>query len=69
MRARFRTLIPPVNLKILDMVEEDDRVAVRSQLTATYNGGPFERSLMAIYRFEKGRIAEDWGISIRELWP
>ena len=23
---------------------------------------------MAIYRFEKGRIAEDWGIATRALW-
>ena len=38
MRARFRTLVPPINLEILDMVEE-------------------------------GRIAENWGTSIRALWP
>jgi ketosteroid isomerase-like protein len=69
MRARFRTLISPINLEILDMVEEGDRVAVRWQLTATYDGKPFEQSIMAIYRFEGGRIAEDWGISIRALWP
>jgi hypothetical protein len=24
---------------------------------------------MAIYRFENGRIAEDWGIAIPALWP
>src|SRR5271166_2167358 len=69
MRARFRTLVPPINLAILDMVEEGDRVAVRWQLTATYDGKPFEQSIMAIYRFERGRIAEDWGTSIRALWP
>jgi ketosteroid isomerase-like protein len=69
MRARFRTLMPLINLEILDMIEEGDRVAVRWQLTATYDGRPFEQSIMAIYRFEKGRIAEDWGISIRTLWP
>jgi ketosteroid isomerase-like protein len=69
MRARFRALVPPINLEILNMVEEGDRVAVRWQLTATYDGKPFEQSIMAIYRFEEGRIAEDWGIGIRELWP
>jgi ketosteroid isomerase-like protein len=69
MRARFRTLVPPINLEILDMVEEGDRVAVRWQLTATHDGKPFEQSIMAIYRFEGGRIAEDWGISIPTLWP
>ena len=68
MRARFRTLTPPIKLEILDMIEEGDRVAVRWQLTATYQGRPFEQSIMAIYRFENGRIAEDWGISIRALW-
>jgi ketosteroid isomerase-like protein len=56
-------------LEILDMVEEGDRVAVRWQLTATYDGKPFEQSIMAIYRFEGSRIAEDWGTSIRALWP
>jgi ketosteroid isomerase-like protein len=69
MRARFRMLTPPIVLEILDMIEEGDRVAVRWQLTATYEGKSFEQSIMAIYRFEKGRIAEDWGISIRALWP
>jgi predicted SnoaL-like aldol condensation-catalyzing enzyme len=69
MRARFRTLKPPIKLEILDMIEEGDRVAVRWQLTATYDGKPFEQSIMAIYRFEKGRIAEDWGISFQAHWP
>ena len=69
MRARFRSLTPPIKLEILDRIEEGDRVAVRWQLTATYEGRPFEQAIMAIYRFENGRIAEDWGISIRALWP
>ena len=68
MRARFRTLMPPIKLEILNMIEEGNRVAVRWQLTATYEGKPFEQSIMAIYRFEQGRIAEDWGISVRALW-
>lgn len=41
MRARFRTLTAPINLEILDMIEEGDRVAVRWQLTATYDGHAF----------------------------
>ena len=69
MRARFKTLTPLINLEILDMIEEGDRVAVRWQLTTSYDGRPFEQSIMAIYRFENGRIAEDWGISTRALWP
>jgi ketosteroid isomerase-like protein len=61
---------PPINVEILDLIEEGDRVAVRWQLTATYdNGKPYERSIMAIYRFENGRIADDWGIAIPALWP
>ena len=54
MRARFRTLTSPINLEILDMIEEGDRVAVRWQLTATHHGKPFEQSIIAIYRFENG---------------
>jgi ketosteroid isomerase-like protein len=67
MRAGLRT---PIKVEILDMIEEGDRVAVRWQLTATdYDGKPYERSIMAIYRFENGRIAEDWGIASPTLWP
>jgi len=69
MRARVRLLSPPIKLDILDMIEEGDRVAVRWQLTATYEGKPFAQSILAIYRFEDGRIAEDWGVSTRALWP
>jgi hypothetical protein len=29
MRVRFRMLTPPIELKILDIIEEGDRVAVR----------------------------------------
>jgi predicted SnoaL-like aldol condensation-catalyzing enzyme len=61
----FRTLVPPVKFAILDMIEEGDRVAVRWQLSATHNGEPLHLAMMAIYRFEEGRIAEDWGIPIR----
>ena len=67
MRAGLKT---PLKVEILDMIEEGDRVAVRWQLTATYDDGkPYDRSIMAIYRFENGRIAEDWGIASPALWP
>jgi len=67
MRAGLKT---PLKVEILDMIEEGDRMAVRWQLTATdYDGKPYERSIMAIYRFENGRIAEDWGIASPALWP
>jgi len=66
-RAGLKT---PIKVEILDMIEEDDRVAVRWQLTATeYDGKPYERSIMTIYRFENGRIAEDCGISTPAVWP
>jgi ketosteroid isomerase-like protein len=58
-----------MNFEILDIVEKGDRVAVRWQLTATYNGEPFQESIMAICRFEEGRIAEDWSIPILATWP
>ena len=67
MRAGLKT---PINVEILDMIEEGDRVAVRWQVTATaHNGNPYEGSCVAIYRFENGRIAEDWGIVAPALWP
>ena len=40
MRARFRTLDPPIKLEILDMIEEGDRVAVRWQLTQPTKADP-----------------------------
>jgi ketosteroid isomerase-like protein len=58
-----------MNFEILDIVEKGDSVAVRRRLTATYNGEPFQVSIMAICRFEEGRIVEDWGIPILATWP
>jgi ketosteroid isomerase-like protein len=67
MRAGVQT---PPKVEILDIIEEGDRVAVRWQVTATaLNGNPYEGSCVAIYRFENGRIAEDWGIVAPALWP
>jgi ketosteroid isomerase-like protein len=44
-----------LNVEILDMIEEGGRVTVRLQVTATEDDGkPYERSIMAIYRFENG---------------
>ena len=60
----------PAKVEILDMIQESDRVAVRWQVTATANNGnPYEGSCVAVYRFENGRIAEDWGIVAPALWP
>ena len=41
---------------------------MRARFKTLTQGRPFEQSIMAIYRLENGRIAEDWGISIRALW-
>jgi SnoaL-like domain len=54
----FAVLTPPVNLDILDMIEDGDRVAVRWELSGTYDGEPLYLAMMAIYRSEAGRIAE-----------
>ena len=55
-------------LEILDMVEQGNRVAVRWQLAT--EGAPNARSasMLAIYRFVDGRIAQDWGISVGVPW-
>jgi ketosteroid isomerase-like protein len=69
MLVRSRLLRPLVRFEALDMIEEGDRVAVRWELSAMWEGKPFEEAILAIYRFDGGRIAEDWGISFRALWP
>ena len=66
--ALHSNLWDPLKFVALDMVEEADRVAVRWQLAATHQGKLLHLASMAIYRFEEGRIAEDWGIPIRGEW-
>jgi hypothetical protein len=39
------------------------------QLSATHDGKPFHRAMMAVYNFEQGRITEDWGIPAQGEWP
>jgi len=58
----------PAKVEILDMIQEGDRVAVRWQVNPIADN-PYEGSCVAIYRFENGRIAEDWGIVAPALWP
>lgn len=65
---QFRTLTPPIRFEPLDMVEEGNRVAVRWVLSSTDKDEPVHFAMMAIYRFEDGRIAEDWGVSIGGEW-
>ncbi|SER57791.1 ester cyclase [Natrinema salaciae] len=68
------TAFPNLRLEIEDMVAEDDRVAVRFTLRGTQEGRlmgiePTGReltlSVIAIYRFEDGKIAERWGEASR----
>jgi ketosteroid isomerase-like protein len=56
-------------LEALSMVEEGDHVAVRWRLSATRDDKPFVYAMMAMYRFENGRIAEDWGVPVQGDWP
>ena len=61
--------VPEARLEILDMVEEGDQVAVRWRFVGGQSGASPDFSVMAIYRFEGGRIAEDWGVGNRAAWP
>jgi len=64
----FLDYAPDVKLDILDMVEEGERVAVRWRVTGTRDGVASFASIVAIYRFENGMIAEDWGTTARAPW-
>lgn len=68
------TAFPDLRFSIEDMIAEDDRVAVRSVLRGTHEGKlmgvePTDReitlSVITIYRFEDGKIAERWGEASR----
>lgn len=65
---------PDLRIDVEDMIAEDDRVAVRSVLRGTHEGKlmgiePTNReitlSVITIYRFEDGKIAERWGEASR----
>lgn len=60
---------PDVTIEIVDTIEDGDRIAVRWRLTGTHDGKASEAAIIAIYRFEGERIAEDWGIAARTPWP
>jgi predicted SnoaL-like aldol condensation-catalyzing enzyme len=62
------SLAPNVRYEILDAVEAVDRIAVRWRLTGTRPAGDFDVAIIAIYRFEDGRIAEDWGVWSGKPW-
>jgi ketosteroid isomerase-like protein len=58
-----------LRLEALDMVEENDCVAVRWRVTWVDEGETRRAAIIAIYRFEGERIAEDWGVATRSPWP
>lgn len=62
-----------MEVEILDLIEEDDKVAVRAQFTATHSaeaygiaatGKRIHFEALEIFRIENQRIAESWG-----CWP
>lgn len=69
MIASFAALGEDVRLNILDMTEDGDKVTVRWACTWTRDGVTDTASIIAIYRFVDGLIAEDWGIGVRASWP
>jgi predicted ester cyclase len=69
MLARLAEMLPGTRIAILDMVEEEDRVAVRWLFEAGEPGQATQVSVLAIYRFVDGRIAEDWGAAAPGEWP
>ena len=48
--------------------QDNNEEPVQWWVSAIYDGKPFHLATMATYRFEDGRIAEDWGIPIRGEW-
>lgn len=63
----LRALGARVQLRILDSVEQNDRVVIRWQVTVD-GREPKTAAMLAIYRFVDGRIAEDWGLAAAAPW-
>lgn len=61
--------VPCAQIDVLDMVEEGNKVAVRWLFTGRKDGKPVYLSVVAIYRCDGDRIAEDWGIAAMAEWP
>ena len=66
-------IFPDMEVEILDLIEEDSKVAVRARFTATHSaeiygipatGKRICFEALEIFRIENGRIAESWG-----YWP
>ena len=73
-------IFPDMQVEILDLIEEKDRIAVRARFIGTHSaefckipatGKKICFEALEIFRMEKGKIAESWGywpdMQIREL--
>ncbi|MDE5777739.1 MAG: ester cyclase [Lachnospiraceae bacterium] len=69
-----------MEVEILDLIEEDNKVAIRARFTATHNAEVYDLQptgkrisfeALEIFRIENGLIVESWGywpdMSIKEL--
>jgi predicted ester cyclase len=65
----FRRAIPDVRFTILEQIAEGDRVATRLHISGTQvedfgtvgvGDGRFDRHVMALFRIEDGKVAEEW---------
>jgi ketosteroid isomerase-like protein len=61
--------VPSARIDVLDMVEEGNKVAVLWLFSGKKDGRPVHMPVVAIYRFEGDRLAEDWGIAAKSEWP
>jgi predicted ester cyclase len=73
MFVHMKSMVPDIRATIEDMFGEGDRICVRWRFKGTVtgmigkhkgDGARFEALMVSIYRFENGRIAEDWGVDI-----
>lgn len=73
MFAQMHALAPDIELIAEDIFGDDEKVCVRwryrGTLTGAFegrtgDGSRFEAIGISIYRFENGRIAEDWGADV-----
>ena len=65
----FRRAMPDARFEVLDLLAEGDRVVARLRVTGTpaasfgpnvRPGEPFDVAAAAIFRLDRGRLAEEW---------
>jgi predicted ester cyclase len=73
MFEQMHSLAPDIELRVEDLFGDDEKICVRwryrGTLTGAFegrigDGSRFEMIGISIYRFENGRIAEDWGADV-----